>query len=217
MTETFLTLGKEAGDEYIIKRSRFIGYAKPVRTPDEALDFINAIRSRHPDAAHNVYAYVLREGGTRRYSDDGEPQGTAGIPALEVLLKEGLCDCAVVVTRYFGGVMLGAGGLVRAYSHAARLAVGAAGIVKMGLCAVLSIECGYDFYGKLSSLIADSGGVVEDSIFEDNVKLRLTLSKAALPFFNEKLTDMSFGKLSAELIREKFCPAVDFFKNKQDF
>ena len=97
----YLTLGKEASDEFIEKRSRFIGYAKPVTTQEEAMDFINTIRSRHWDATHNVYAYVLREGQSRRYSDDGEPSGTAGVPVLDVLLKENITDCVVVATRYF--------------------------------------------------------------------------------------------------------------------
>ena len=127
----YLTLRKESSDEFIEKRSRFIGYAKPVTTQEEAMDFINAIRAKHWDATHNVYAYVLRDGQSRRYSDDGEPSGTAGVPVLDVLLKENITDCVVVATRYFGGVLLGAGGLVRAYSHTSKIAVEAAGIMKM--------------------------------------------------------------------------------------
>ena len=103
----YKTVLNEADDEFVVKKSRFIGYVKPVRTADEAVEFINSIKSKHWDATHNVYAYVLRDGQTRRYSDDGEPQGTAGIPVLDVLLKEELTDVCVVATRYFGGIMLG--------------------------------------------------------------------------------------------------------------
>ncbi len=108
----YKTIKNESSDEFIVKKSRFIGYVRPVKTQQEALDFISEIKTKHWDATHNVYAYVLREGGVRRFSDDGEPQGTAGIPSLDVLLKEEVTDCCVVVTRYFGGIMLGAGGLV---------------------------------------------------------------------------------------------------------
>ena len=113
----YLTLKQEASDEFYEKRSRFIGYAKPVTTLEQATEFINTIRQKHWDATHNVYAYVLRDGQQRRYSDDGEPSGTAGVPVLDVLLKGNITDCCVVATRYFGGVLLGAGGLVRAYSQ----------------------------------------------------------------------------------------------------
>ena len=159
----YLTLRKESSDEFIEKRSRFIGYAKPVTTQDEAMDFINQIRSKHWDATHNVYAYVLRDGQIRRYSDDGEPSGTAGVPVLDVLLKENITDCVVVATRYFGGVMLGAGGLVRAYSHTSKIAVDAAGIMKMSVCSVMSVSCDYNFYGRLTSLIPEFGGITERS------------------------------------------------------
>ena len=112
----YKTVEKENNDEFIEKKSRFIGYIKPVKTQEEAVEFINSIKSRHWDATHNVYAYVLRENNIQRYSDDGEPSGTAGVPVLDVLLKNELVDVCVVVTRYFGGTMLGAGGLVCASS-----------------------------------------------------------------------------------------------------
>ena len=118
MDTSYKTVQQEASDEFVEKRSRFIGYCKPVTTEEEALEFINRIKSKHWDARHNVYAYCLREGQIKRYSDDGEPQGTAGMPVLDVLLKSELTDLVVVVTRYFGGILLGTGGLVRAYSDA---------------------------------------------------------------------------------------------------
>lgn len=200
----YLTLRKEASDEFIEKRSRFIGYAKPVTTQDEAMDFINTIRSKHWDATHNVYAYVLRDGQSRRYSDDGEPSGTAGVPVLDVLLKENITDCVVVATRYFGGVLLGAGGLVRAYSHTSKIAVEAAGIIKMSVCSVLSVTCDYNFYGRLTSLIPEYGGITEDTDFGENVTVRFYLPKANEPLFDAKLVDSSLGKFSAVKICEKY-------------
>ncbi len=122
----YITIKEFATDDFVEKKSRFIGYIMPVKTEQEATDFITKISKKHHDATHNVYAYILRDGQVKRYSDNGEPQGTAGIPVLDVLQKEGLVDICIVVTRYFGGVMLGAGGLVRAYSHCASIAVRAA-------------------------------------------------------------------------------------------
>ena len=110
--ESYRTVKQETSAEFIEKRSKFIGYIKPVQTEEEAIAFIQSIKSKHWDATHNVYAYSLREGQTRRYSDDGEPQGTAGIPTLDVLQKADITDAVVVVTRYFGGILLGGGGLV---------------------------------------------------------------------------------------------------------
>lgn len=200
----YRTIGKSANDEFVEKKSRFIGYIKPVTTQDEAIAFINEIKSKHWDAKHNVYAYVLREGQTRRYSDDGEPQGTAGIPVLDVLLKENLTDCVVVATRYFGGTLLGTGGLVRAYSHTAKIAIDAGGIVTMKLCKVMKVCCDYNFYGRLNSLIADCGGFVDDTVFSDTVTVIFKMPTDDIGVFEQKLTDMSFGKFHSEEIREEY-------------
>ncbi len=202
--EEYLTLAQENNDEFTVKHSRFIGYAKPVQTQEDAVGFINEIKSKHWDAKHNVYAYILRDGQTKRYSDDGEPQGTAGIPVLDVLQKEGLTDCVVVVTRYFGGILLGGGGLVRAYSHAAKLAVDAGQVVKMSLCVRAECECDYGFYGKLSSLIPECGGTIENSEFTDVVKVVFTMPKPLFGAFSAKLIDSSFGKITAKVTEELF-------------
>ncbi|MCQ2481211.1 MAG: YigZ family protein [Clostridia bacterium] len=202
--ESYKTIRKEALDEYVVKKSRFIGHIKPVTTQEEALAFIQEISKKHWDATHNVYAYILREGGVKRFSDDGEPQGTSGIPTLDVLEKSGLTDCCVVTTRYFGGIMLGAGGLVRAYSHSASIAVAAGGIVTRALCARLQVTCDYYFYGKLSSLVPENGGIIEDTIFEDNVTLIFRLPCSDVDSFNAKLIDISNGKYSAEKTDEFF-------------
>ena len=201
---SYKTVRKAASDEYIVKKSRFIGHIAPVTTAEQALEFIAAVSKKHWDATHNVYAYILREGGIKRYSDDGEPQGTAGIPTLDVLEKSGVTDCAVVVTRYFGGIMLGAGGLVRAYSHSASIAVAAGGIVTRAMCARLKVTCDYYFYGKLSSLVPESGGVIEDTVFEDNVTLIFRLPLELVDGFKAKLIDVSNGRYRAEKTDEFF-------------
>ncbi len=200
----YRTVLNEANDEFIERKSRFIGYIKPVTTQEDAVAFINEIKSKHWDATHNVYAYVLREGQVRRYSDDGEPQGTAGIPVLDVLLKENVTDCVVVATRYFGGTLLGAGGLVRAYSHTAKLAVDAGKVITMKLCKVLKVTCDYNFYGRLNSLIPETGGVIDDSEFADNVTVTFKLPVDDVDAFEAKLVDMSFGKFHSEEIGEEY-------------
>lgn len=200
----YRTILNEASDEFIERKSRFIGYIKPVTTQEEAVSFINSIKSKHWDATHNVYAYVLREGQVRRYSDDGEPQGTAGIPVLDVLLKENVTDCVVVATRYFGGTLLGAGGLVRAYSHTAKIAVDAGQVITMKLCKVLKVTCDYNFYGRLNSFIPEMGGVIDDTEFADNVTVTFKLSVDDVAGFDAKLVDMSFGKFHTEEIGEEY-------------
>lgn len=204
MTE-YKTVKTASSDEFIVKKSRFIGYVKPVKTQEEALEFISEIKSKHWDATHNVYAYTLREGGVRRFSDDGEPQGTAGIPSLDVLLKEEVVDCCVVVTRYFGGIMLGAGGLVRAYSHGAKIALDAGGIITMSLCKIVRVVTDYNFYGRLVPLICEEGGIVEDTQFTDNVEVTFRIPQDKVPFFESRLVDVSCGKFHSEVIDEKFC------------
>ena len=129
MNKDYKTVQKSSNDEFVEKRSRFIGYCTPVKSEQEAVDFINAKRSEHWNATHNVYAYSLREGNIKRYSDDGEPSGTAGMPVLEVITNNDVFDVCIVVTRYFGGVLLGTGGLVRAYSKGVKLALQASKIV----------------------------------------------------------------------------------------
>lgn len=200
----YKTIEKESCDEFVVKKSRFIGYVKPVKTADEAVKFINEIKSKYWDATHNVYAYVLRDGQTRRYSDDGEPQGTAGIPVLDVLLKEGITDCAVVATRYFGGIMLGAGGLVRAYSHTAKIAVEAGGIITMSLCKMAKVKSDYTFYGKLVPLICQHGGIVEDTEFSDSVTVTFKIPGEDFEKLNAEIFDQSFGRFKAKEICEKY-------------
>lgn len=193
--DEYRTLRAPASVTFTEKRSRFIGYARPVSTQKEAAAFLEEIRAKHHDATHNVPACRLRGELLERCSDDGEPQGTAGIPVLDVLRRQAVVDCAVVVTRYFGGILLGAGGLVRAYSHAAALALGAAGIVTMAHCAVLEITCDYSFYGKLAACIPEWGGTAEDTQFSEAIAIRVRIRAEKAAGFCEKLKDASNGRI----------------------
>lgn len=201
---TYKTVRGFAFDELVEKRSRFIGYCKPVKTQDEAIAFINEIKSKHWDARHNVYAYVIRDEGVSRYSDDNEPQGTAGIPVLDSIRKRGITDCVVVVTRYFGGVLLGAGGLVRAYSAAAKLGIDAAGEMEMEMCSVCTLTCSYTMYGKIPAFVARFRGSIDDSDFADEVSIRFHLPEDDLPAFNKALSEESSGKYAAVEINKEF-------------
>ncbi len=195
----YKTVEKEASDFFIEKKSRFIGYVKPVKTQDEAVEYINTIKSKHWDATHNVYAYVLRENNIQRYSDDGEPSGTAGVPVLDVILKEGVSDVCVVATRYFGGTLLGAGGLVRAYSHTSKIALEAGKIITMAQCSVMKAEVNYSFYERFNKLLEEFGANIINTEFADNVRLTFSLKENLSEYLNERLTDLSNGKYSAEI------------------
>lgn len=194
--EDYSTVKSFASDTFTEKKSEFIGYIAPVTTNEEAVSFIEKIRSEHRKATHNVYAYILREGNTSRYSDDGEPQGTAGVPVLDVLKKEGLTDVCCVVTRYFGGILLGGGGLVRAYSHSAKIAVDAA--EKMIMCASypVKITVDYDLYGKISYVLPEFEVKVKDTDFGTDVTVSLLVKKDFAEKLKLKLTDITNGRLS---------------------
>lgn len=202
----YKTVRAAASGELTEKRSRFIGYCKPVSTEEEATAFIASIRSRHWDARHNVYAYSLREGNLRRYSDDGEPSGTAGMPVLDVLQKSGVTDVCVVVTRYFGGVLLGTGGLVRAYSQAARLGLNAAQVVLMERCTCCTLRCSYTHYGKIASLLQEHGAGLDDTVYEADVLLRFHIKPEALPGLNKALADATAGEIAVETEKEAYFP-----------
>ena len=166
----YRTVRNAAEAAFTERRSRFIGYICPVQTEAQALEFIARIRKKHPDATHNVYGYILREQNKTRYSDDGEPQGTAGLPVLQVLKNEQLTDVAVVATRYFGGVLLGGGGLVRAYTHTAKIAVDAGERAYMQPCDLCAVRCAYRLYDGVLRLIRQAGAVVTDTQFTDLVE-----------------------------------------------
>lgn len=169
--QAYETIAAPAQAEFVEKRSRFIGYIAPVKTEEEAMAFLSEKRAQHWDATHNVYAYLLRENQAQRYSDDGEPQGTAGQPVLEVLRREGLTDVIVVVTRYFGGILLGTGGLVRAYTAAASGALAAARIVTMRQVVRCRVRLPYARFEQAQRLVAAAGGRLEDPVYDDAVTL----------------------------------------------
>lgn len=204
MMKEYKTVEKEGVDEFVEKKSRFIGHVKPVKTQQEATEFINLLKSKYWDATHNVYAYVLRENNICRSSDDGEPSGTAGVPVLDVLLKEQLVDVCVVVTRYFGGTLLGAGGLVRAYSHGSKIAVESGGIITMAPCKIMTVSVNYSFYDRMNILLADSGANVIESDFSDVVNIKFSIKADNKDVLADKLTQQSNGKYSLKEIGEEF-------------
>lgn len=197
MNKGYFTLKKSASDTLIEKRSEFIGYACPVKTEEEALEFVNSVKTKHADARHNVYAYRLREENITRFSDGGEPHGTAGLPVLDVLRKEELVDAAVVVTRYFGGILLGAGGLVRAYSAAAKLGVDAAGKIFLKPFAVFEMRLNYSVYQKLLKLMSDFKVKNLDSDFGEDVYLKVAIPEERFPLFAETLRESTNATVAA--------------------
>ena len=180
-------------DSFVEKKSEFIGHIAPVKTNEQAVEFINSIKSQHRKARHNVYAYILRDGNISRYSDDGEPQGTGGVPVLDVLQKEGLTDVCVVVTRYFGGILLGGGGLVRAYSHGCKLAVDAAKIMVMCECSEITVKCDYSFYGKLTYVVPEFEVKMKSENFADDVTIQMLVKSEMVQKLKDKLIDLSNG------------------------
>ncbi len=192
---SYTTVYEYASDSFVEKKSEFIGHIMPVKTADEAVDFINKIKAENRKARHNVYAYVIREGNTSRYSDDGEPQGTGGVPVLDVITKAGLTDVCVVVTRYFGGVLLGASGLVRAYSQACSLAVNAARKMVMCECSRISFSCDYNLYGKISYTLPEFGVITEKEDFADAVNMSVLVKSELVSELKKRLTDISNGQL----------------------
>ena len=200
----YKTVEFENSDAFVEKKSKFIGYVKPVKSQEEAVSFINSIKSKHWDATHNVYAYVLKENNIQRYSDDGEPSGTAGVPVLDVILKNNLVDVCVVVTRYFGGTLLGAGGLVRAYSHGSKIAVEAGNMITMAPCKVLTVSVEYSFYERLNILLSDFDANVENTEFSDTVLITFSLKQERVTELQNKLTDLSNGMYQLNEIGEKF-------------
>ena len=177
-------------DEFIEKKSRFIGRAWPVETEEAALEKIQEMKKKHYDATHNCWAYIIKDGAVR-FSDDGEPGGTAGMPMLQVLQREGLYNVVCVVTRYFGGILLGAGGLVRAYTKGAKIAVDAAGKSMKRVWSVLYVPCPYSWYERVKLAVESFGGIIRSTEFGADVELEILVPEAQAQPFLDKLTDMS--------------------------
>ena len=182
--------------EFTEKRSRFIGRVFPVQSEVEARAQIEAVKKRHHDARHNCWCYRLRD-GTERYSDDGEPQGTAGQPMLNVFQRENVTDMCCVVTRYFGGVLLGAGGLVRTYARSAKDALDAAGISAVRPWAVLSVPCPYPLLERIKQAVEAQGGVVSDIDYGAQAEIHALLPIEAVENFQAQVTELSAGQTAA--------------------
>ena len=177
-------------DEFYEKKSHFIGRVWPVESEEEALEKIQAMKKQHYDATHNCWAYVIKD-GAMRFSDDGEPGGTAGNPMMQVLQRENLYNVVCVVTRYFGGVLLGAGGLVRAYTKGAKIAIDAAGKSMKRVWTVLYVPCPYSYYERVKLEVAAFGGIIRTTDFGSEVELEILLPEAQVSPFMERLTDLS--------------------------
>jgi uncharacterized YigZ family protein len=201
----YKTLHEYGMNEVEIERSRFIGYAKPVKSEEEAIEFVNEIKKKHKDATHNVWAYTVGENmNIQRYSDDGEPQGTAGIPSLEVIKKEDLRDVVVVVTRYFGGVKLGAGGLVRAYTKGAKIGLEAGKIIDKVLYQEVKIGLDYTLLGRVQNEIMNLGFYIKDIVYEDNVNILVYSKLEDVDGFTTKIVDITSDKCEIVLGEEFF-------------
>lgn len=189
--------------EIVEKKSRFIGEIVPVESEEEALNFIVAKKKQYYDARHNCSAYVIGENNElMRQSDDGEPGGTAGRPMLDILINEGLHNCCVVVTRYFGGVLLGTGGLVRAYQGATQEAIAAAEVAEPVPGALAEVRCDYNDLGKLQYLFGENGITIYDSVYESDVVLKVAIPVELTEQMGAAVSDKTSGKSSLEIVDE---------------
>ena len=202
--ELYITLEREASASFIEKKSEFIGYACPCKTEQEALVFIAKIRKKHADAKDNVYAYQIKENNIARFTDDGEPQGTAGMPVLDIIKKTGFTDACIVVTRYFGGILLGTGGLVRAYSHAAKLAAEAAHVITYERFITCEIVCDYTDYDKIRASYQGVGLMVDGVDFAADVTQRLAVRAPEYDGFCTALTELTNGTVLIETTGDRF-------------
>ena len=206
---SYLTAAGYGEAEYEDKHSRFIGRVTPVSTEAEARDFLAQVKKKYPDATHHVYAWVLREGNVLRWSDDGEPGGTSGQPTLAVLQGAGLTDVCCVTARYFGGTLLGSGGLVRAYSAAARLALNDAGIARMTPWRKGAFACSYARYERLRRLLEDRGARVEETSFGAEVEITFSAPEAQCEAVGELLRDVTSGELQVVYGGTVFRPTAE--------
>ena len=190
--------------EFTEKRSRFIGRVCPAESEEEARAFIDSVKKQHHDARHNCWCYLLREGGVMRYSDDGEPQGTAGQPMLEVFQRAGVTNAVCVVTRYFGGILLGTGGLVRAYTRSAKDALEAAGISVVRRWVTETLVCDYARFEAVRREVLACGGALEHTDYGAAVTLSVLIPEAAAEAFALRLTEVTAGTVRAEITGEAF-------------
>ena len=190
----YTTLEGEGVAEFTEKKSVFIGHAIPVKSEEEAQAYVKKQKNAYMDARHNVWAYLMKGEIVARYSDDGEPQGSAGVPVLDTIRKSGVTDAVVVVTRYFGGILLGAGGLVRAYSHTAKLALEAAHIITYERYTEMELICSYSDYQRYQAELPRFGAVVDDTQFTDRVTLLFAVKDTVVADLVLRISEMSGGK-----------------------
>ena len=193
--DVYVTLGKDGVASLEVKKSEFIGYAAHVTTEADARAFVDKIRKKHADARHNVYAYCLSENNIMRYSDDGEPQGTAGLPVLDILRKGGITDAVIVVTRYFGGILLGTGGLVHAYSAAAKAAVEDAGRASFVNYDEYSLTMSYPLYQKVPNLFKNYPLIVDATDFGGEVEIQIAIKEGYFAKLEEAINEVGAGKV----------------------
>ena len=205
MTEYYIPT-QAAESVFVEKRSRFIGYIKPVETEAEARAFVEEIKKRHYDARHNCWCYLLREGGVVRYSDDGEPQGTAGQPMLGVFEKEGITNLVCVVTRYFGGILLGTGGLLRAYTKGAKDALDAAGVSVVRRWVRQLVPCTYSLYERLKQETERFGAVIEDTEYGADIVLTVLVPEELSDAYAARILDFTAGTVETLVDGEVFQP-----------
>lgn len=202
--QSYITVKKPSHFEYEDRKSVFIGQAMPVSTEADAIAFIDSVKKRYPDARHHVYAYVLRANSAMRFSDDHEPQGTAGMPVLDVIRKNGCTDVAIVVTRYFGGTLLGTGGLVRAYTSAAIGALEEAEIIRYDIYVTLEMTVSYSDHGKITAPLSDLGFINEDINYDSEITITGRIVKSKLEELQQVLTEKTCGRIKMEIIGEEF-------------
>jgi uncharacterized YigZ family protein len=204
LLDSYTTVQHHAEFEYEDRKSVFIGEAMPVSSEAEALNFINTVKKKYPDARHHVYAYVLRENSTTRFSDDREPQGTAGMPVLDVIRKSMCTDTVIVVTRYFGGTLLGTGGLVRAYTSAAAGALREANIITYDIYTLMKITLTYSDYQKVMPFFQQSEFRVDDTKYADSVSVTGKIKSSDFDKFEVQMTELTSARATVEVIEEKF-------------
>lgn len=202
--ELYITLAGDGVDEFEEKRSVFICHASHIETEEQAQEYIKKKKKEYADATHNCWAYALKGGITARYSDDGEPQGTAGMPILDTVRKSGVCDAVVVITRYFGGILLGGGGLVRAYSHGCKLALEAARIITYEKYTIMSLACAYSDYGKYSAMLPMFDAIIDGTDFADTVTVRFAVKAELVPSLKDRITELSGGRDAPQILGERF-------------
>lgn len=204
LMEKYTTVKQEAHVEFEEKRSLFIGHAIHVESEEDAAAFVKNIKKQYADATHNVWAYHLKGGIIARYSDDGEPQGTAGMPVLEAIRKSGVDDVCIVVTRYFGGILLGAGGLVRAYSHSAVIAIEGAEIVTYEPYCEYELTCGYSEYQKYSNIFGLFGVVIDSTDFAADVTVHFAVKRTQGEALLRKISEVGYGRDVPQFLGERF-------------